>query len=155
MNKSANSNIYEVTARDTLELYGYFVEGDGGQSVLVVSGGPTPLSPRARVALNSSMERLGYGVEACAFALIALPNDAQLGANDIFTLIEGLDPLLVVASDASAGRALAQAYRAKLNLDETTRLLGRPALVFASFEAMLDSESERQRAWALMKAVAR
>lgn len=154
MNNSANNNIYEVTARDTLELYGDFVEGDGRQLALVVSGGPAPLGPQARTALNSSMDRLGYG-STCAFATITLPDGAQLGAHDLFTLIEGLDPLLVVSADRSAGNALAQAYRTSLDIDTTTRVLGRTTLSFASFEGMLSSEAERQRAWALMKRVAR
>ena len=38
MNNSANSNIFEVTAHDTLELYGDFVEGLGSELVLVLCG---------------------------------------------------------------------------------------------------------------------
>lgn len=155
MNKSANSNIYEVTALDTLELYGDFVEGDGRQFVVVVSSGPQALKPQARTALTNSMEKLGYGANACCFVLATLPDGAQLGARDMHTLIEGLDPLLVISADAGAGRALAQAYSTQPCTDKATRLFGRSYLSFASFEGMLDSEATRQKAWALMKAVAR
>ena len=155
MNFSANSNIFEATANDTLELYGDFVEGDGRKLVLVVSGGPKGLGTKAKEALANSMEKLGYGREACAFATLTLPGGAKLGARDALTLVEGLDPLLVVAADAHAIGVLAQAYRTPLAPGEVARLLGRPCIAFASFEDMLESPAEKQQAWALMKRVSR
>lgn len=155
MNYSANSNIFEVTVRDTLELYGDFVEALGHELVVVLSSGATGLESPARKALTSSMEKLGYGVRPCAFATLELTSGGRLGARDAFTLIEGLDPLLVIAADAGAVSLLSQAYRTPVEADAVTRLLGRPCLAFSSFERMLATEDERQRAWALMKKVAR
>ena len=155
MNYSVNSNIFEVTANDTLELYGDFVEGDGRKLVLVVSSGPKGLGTRAKKAFASSMGKLGYGDDACAFATLTLPNDGRLGPRDVYTLTEGLDPLLVIAADAHASDVLAQAYRTHVVPGEVARLLGRPCIAFASFEDMLESAAEKQQAWALMKRAAR
>ena len=155
MNFSVSSNIFEVTANDTLELYGEFVEGDGHALVLVASSGPKGLGTKAKAAFASSMEKLGYGADACSFATLSLPSGGSLGAQDLFTLVEGLDPLLVVATDAHTARVLSQAYRAPVATDDATRLLGRPCLTFNSFEDMLELPAEKQRAWALMKRVAR
>jgi len=155
VNNSANSNIFEVTARDTLELYGDFVEGLGSELVLVLCGQAKGPGSQAKRALISSMEKLGYGMRPCAFATCELADGGQLGPSDAFTLVEGLDPLLVVAVDAAAARLLSQAYRVLIQPDGVFRLMGRPCLAFSSFEHMLATEDERQRAWALMKSVAR
>ena len=155
MNYSVSSNIFEVTANDTLELYGDFVEGDGRALALVASSGPKGLGTQAKAAFASSMEKLGYGAGACSFVTLSLPGGGNLGAQDLFTLVEGLDPLLVVAADAHTARMLSQAYRTPVTPNDVARLLGRPCAAFNSFEDMLDSPTEKQRAWALMKRVAR
>ncbi len=155
MNNSATSNIFEVTARDTLELYGDFVEGDGREMVAVFHSEAKGVGSQARRALVSSMEKLGYGAKPCAFIATELVEGGRLGPNDAFALVEGLDPLLIVALDSAAAQLLAQAYRTSVDLDDVTRLLGRPCLAFALFERLLESEDSRQRAWALMKTVAR
>lgn len=155
MNNSVNSNIFEVTAHDTLELYGDFVEGSGREMVLVLCGGAKGAGSQAKKALVNSMEKLGYGAKPCAFATCELPGGGYLGPHDIFTLVEGLDPLLVIAADATAARLLSQAYRTPVEHDGASRIFGRNCLAFSSFEHMLTTEDERQRAWALMKAVAR
>ncbi|MBR5260187.1 MAG: hypothetical protein IKV48_06950 [Eggerthellaceae bacterium] len=155
MNYSASCNIFEVTANDTLELYGDFVEGDGRKLVLILGSEPKGLSSHAKSALGNSMSKLGYGHDCCSFATTSTLDGGQLGPHDAFTLIEGLDPLLVIAADAHAANIISQAYRTPITLDDIARPLGRPCLAFSSFEHMLESEDGKQRAWALMKKVAR
>ena len=66
-----------------------------------------------------------------------------------------MDPLIVVAADAEAARALGAAYRQEVPLDGACRLFGRDAVAFKSFEHMLDDAQSKQAAWALLKKLPR
>lgn len=74
-----------------------------------------------------------------------------LAAVDLFELIEGLDPNVLVAADAAAAQALSTAYRAEVPPGSTARLLGRSAVTFRSFEDQLANQNRKQKAWALLK----
>ncbi len=79
------------------------------------------------------------------------PADAALGARDLLSVVEGLDPLAIVAADAEAAALLGRAYRCEIALDAATRVMGRTVVAFRRFEGMLDAPSEKQKAWALLK----
>ena len=81
--------------------------------------------------------------------------DAALDGQALFLLLEGLDPLIVVAAGAEAARALGAAYRQEVPLDGACRLFGRDAVAFKSFEHMLDDAQSKQAAWALLKKLPR
>ena len=138
MKNSAKCNMYEVGLAQTRELFGDYL--DGSPSALICAVSAQVLGEAARAALESSAAALGYGHGAVTFATLA---DAE-GALDgpaLFALVEGLDPLCVVAADAEAATALSQAYR--------------PAVAFDSFEQMLADDQAKQRAWALLKTLPR
>ena len=172
VNFSAKSNMYSV-ARDTvLDRYARHVELAGGSAdaftplFCVVS--KAPLGENAKKALASSAQALGYGAQGCFFVVIT-PNDCDsLDPKQLFSLIEGIDPLALVAADKDAVRALEQAYRVaqeaiyrgqdakelhrfQLSPNAYTRILGRDAVTFSSFEAMLAKPDLKQKAWALLK----
>ncbi len=71
-----------------------------------------PLGDVARGAILSSAAALGFGEDACTFVALA-PNDdpaetsaptSHMDGNDLFTLMEGVDPLRVVATDTAAAK---------------------------------------------------
>lgn len=150
----AKSNMYEVNAMSTLAVYGEFVQGSGNELLLVVSSHALGSAPRG--ALEASAGALGYGARRCAYALTQVCEgelDAALGASDLLSVVEGLDPLAVVAADAEAAALLGRAYRCELALDAATRVMGRTVVAFRRFEDMLSDPGEKQKAWALLKKI--
>ena len=142
------ANMYEVALDEAWELFGDHLSG--GRSALLLAVSERPLGDRARTALASAAATLGYGANACAFAALEGPEGA-LDRQALFMLVEGLDPIGLVAADAEAARLLAEAYRCPVALDGARRVFGRTCVAFASFEGMLDDDREKQRAWGLLK----
>ena len=137
--------MYEVTAEGVLAVYGSLVEGTGAQTVLALSSEPLPEA--ARRALAAAVAKLGYGDDALAFAT----SQGALGSRDLLTIVEGLDPLCLVAADATAAALLGQAYGAPVPEDDATRLMGRTVVAFDDFASLLGDANDKQRAWALLK----
>lgn len=77
--------------------------------------------------------------------------DSQLDAATLFEVVEGIDPIVLVAADSEAARALSQAYRTEIAPLARSRALGRTTVAFRSFEDMLGSPQDKQVAWALLK----
>ncbi|WP_257482895.1 hypothetical protein [Adlercreutzia mucosicola] len=142
------SNMFEVTGESVLTLYGANVTGTPLSTLLVVS--ETPVGETALEALEKSAASLDFGSAPVAF-LVAEGPDGKLGAEDVRTIVEGLDPVALVATDAFAAELLSAAYRAPLTLDAPNRLLGRTALIFEDFEALMETPETKQKAWALLK----
>ncbi|MEC4272004.1 hypothetical protein VJ923_02355 [Adlercreutzia sp. R25] len=143
-----NSNMFEVTGESVLTLYGSHVTGAPTSTLLVISG--TALNETAREALEKSAASLGFGTAPLALATMETA-EGKLGAEDVRTIVEGLDPVALVATDTSATKALSAAYRTPVTLDEANRLLGRTAVVFQDFESLMKTPADKQRAWALLK----
>ena len=124
------SNIFEVTGESVLMLYGSHLTGAPTSTLLVLSleFGAAPL---ARVVVET--------------------DEGKLGAEDVRTIVEGLDPVALVACDAFAAETLSAAYRTPVTLDADNRLLGRTAIIFQDFEGMMNTPADKQRAWALLK----
>lgn len=145
---SVNSNMFEVTGESVLMLYGSHVTGAPTSTLLVVSA--TALSETAREALEKSAASLEFG--AAPLALMTMEAaEGKLGAEDVRTIVEGLDPVALVATDASAAETLSAAYRTPVTLDEANCLLGRTAVIFQDFETLMKTPADKQRAWALLK----
>lgn len=142
--------MYEVAAQEARDLFGAFLNGHDLPLVCVASG--AALGGQARTALANSARQLGYG-DACAFITLSC-DDGQLDAGALFALIEGLDPLCLVAADSDAARLLSEAYRCPVPEGELSCPFGRPTVAFRSFEAMLGSQRDKQIAWALLKKLA-
>lgn len=147
MKNPANSNIYEANAEGVLAAFGDYVEAAPEDLLMVIAAGA--LAAPARGALSRSAEQLGFGR---AVAWVALDGgDIPLGAKELLAVVEGLDPVALVAADAEAAALLAEAYRCALAPDTHGRLAGRPVAAFASFASMLGSDDLKQQAWALLK----
>ncbi len=140
--------MFEVTGESVLMLYGTQVTGEPTSALAVVS--ETPLGDAARTALEKSAASLEFGAAPLAFITVEGPA-GTLGAEDVRTIVEGLDPVALVAADAFAAEVLSAAYRTPVTLDAENRLLGRTAVIFEDFEGLLTSDNGKQRAWALLK----
>ena len=78
----------------------------------------------------------------------------QLGAYDLMSIVEGLDPLVIVATDHRACGLLFRAYRCSgkaAAVDSALRIMGRTCIAFRDFESMMSSAEGKQKAWALLK----
>ena len=83
--------------------------------------------------------------------MVVETDEGKLGAEDVRTIVEGLDPVALVACDAFAAETLSAAYRTPVTLDADNRLMGRTAVIFQDFEGMMNTPADKQRAWALLK----
>ncbi len=139
-----NGNKYEVALDETWELFGQYMSGTRAGLCCVISS--EPLSETAAKALDSSLAALGYGHDTCTYVV---PGDLDQQA--LFVLIEGLDPICIVASDGKSAALLGQAYRLAVPSGKAARLLGRTAVSFLDFESLLQTPQDKQIAWALLK----
>ncbi|MEC4175023.1 hypothetical protein VIN30_00980 [Adlercreutzia sp. R7] len=140
--------MFEVTGESVLTLYGANVTGAPTSALLVIS--QTALSETALSALEKSAASLEFGAAPLAL-LIAESPEGSVGAEDVRTIVEGLDPVALVTADAFAAELLSAAYRVPVTLDAPNRLLGRTAVIFEDFEALMETPETKQRAWALLK----
>ena len=140
--------MYEVALDEAWELFAEHLDGARSALVCVASGSGS--SERSRAALNSAMASLGYGSGACTFAAVEGLDDQAL-----FLLVEGLDPLCLIATDSTAAAALGRAYRCEVPLGKPGRAFGRRVVAFRDFDAMLDDGQDKQIAWALLKKLPR
>ncbi|MCL2825780.1 MAG: hypothetical protein FWD72_00055 [Eggerthellaceae bacterium] len=168
--------MYERVLQGTWDVFGDYLNG-ARESLLCIVSTP-PLSDRAKSALQSSFAQLGYGAFPCTFftlqgnaaagAASAAAAPADVGASpatspssplphlsekEVFAVIEGLDPLLLVITDAAAIRTCSQAYHQEVPPDQRSRVLGREVRAFSSFDGMLDDPKGKQEAWALLKSL--
>lgn len=140
--------MFEVTGESVLTLYASNVTGSPASALMAIS--ETPLGEAATSALEKSAASLEFGSAPLALVTIDVP-DGKLGAEDVRTIVEGLDPVALVAADAFAAEVLSAAYRTPVMLDAPNRLLGRTAVIFEDFEALMDTPANKQRAWGLLK----
>lgn len=154
---SAESNTYSYAADAARAQWAAHVGGSREAAVCVLSG--AVLSDEARAALDASFERLGYGPAACTFVALTAGEGGTggeaLSAADAYTLLESLDPMVLVAADSAAAAALSQIYRADVVLEKPARLMGRDAVAFADFAGMLTDPAAKRRAWTTLKQLTR
>lgn len=140
--------MFEVTGESVLTLYGANVTGTPTSTLLVIS--QAALSETALSALEKSATSLEFGAAPLA-VLTVEGSEGSVGAEDVRTIVEGLDPVALVVADAFAAELLSAAYRIPVTLDAPNRLLGRTAVIFEDFEALMETADDKQHAWALLK----
>lgn len=152
----ATRSPYGAEATDICELFGDYLQGNANRPALVMSA--NALGEEARSALEKSLGAFGYESPACTFATLT-PATASAGvggeldAQAVFMLVEGLDPLYVIAADARSCEALAAAFRADFPTDSPARAFGRPAAGFTNLESLLQTPDGKQRAWKILKSL--
>ena len=171
------SNIYEAGAASIAELFADHLENpSGNRNGIALAVSTSRLAENARGAIEKSLAALGYGQDACMYATLApvhLPGvaaeadaagapapdaapgsasaAATLDAQALFLLVEGLDPLFVIACDNMAVRTIGAAYRADFAPDSAIRVFGRPAAAFRDLASLIETDAGKQKAWRLFK----
>lgn len=154
MKNSVKSNMYERTLEGIWEVFGEYLRGEYQALICVLSA--SALSEPATTALQNTFARLGYGKAACTFFSLSghgveSNKVANLAVEEFYTVVEGLDPLIVVVTDEETRSLCAQAYRQEIPLAQRWRILGRDVRAFASFEKKLADEQGKKEAWALLR----
>lgn len=142
----ATKSAYGAAARDIGELFADYLEGDADRPALVLSA--DALADDARAAIEKSFAAFGFSAESCSFARCG-----ELDPQAVFLLVEGLDPLYVIASDHAAIALLAKAYRADYPNDSPIRVAGRSGVAFADLHALMATPESKQKAWKLLKSL--
>lgn len=154
-----NSNMYSASADEIWGLFADYVEGNPNAGALALS--TEPLSPTARNALEKSLAAFGYGDDALAYATL-LPHEVEangsgetLDPRAEFLLIEGLDPICLIACDERAVASLETTYRTTCKRDAAQHVFGRPCVAFDNLPVLLTTDQGKQRAWSLLKTLPR
>ena len=140
------------------ELLADYIEGDadlGACVALMIS--ERSASAAVRDAFEKTLSALGLGEDSGSYVTV-FPKSLQVEGGDIpldaqmlFLLVEGLDPLCIVATDRCSSQLLAEAYRSPVFPDASARVFGRPAAVFDDLDALLQTPAGKQKAWSLFK----
>lgn len=146
-----NGNMYEGILKNTWELFGAYLHGAPEGLICVVSN--HTLETKSQSALNQALASRGYGEAPCTFISLEQPPEPTLDDQAIFLLLEGLDPLFIIAADFTSTQALNSAYRTHIATDSSCQLFGRPCVAFTSFADMLAGNKTKQKAWSLLKSL--
>ncbi|MCH4185068.1 MAG: hypothetical protein LKF61_06255 [Eggerthellaceae bacterium] len=155
-NKQSTSNPYANSRKQTLQAFSSHIDGSSESLFAVVSS--THLNIAARDALKKTCAALGYG-RAIVYVTLDLPSsltksdEKPIDRMRLMELIEGLDPVCLVATDTEAARRCGDAYHAPYETMMQTHLFGRPACSFDKFEALLGSDEKRQSAWRCLRSL--
>ncbi|MEG2260925.1 MAG: hypothetical protein RSB68_04460, partial [Raoultibacter sp.] len=164
--------MYEVGLEQAWESFAAHLSGAREGLICVVSN--HPLDAPARTALESSFAALGWGAQAGVFLTLhaqgvqeaASAEEVPAGESGVgegavveggaggttldestlFEAIEGIDPLLLVATDKQATEALGHAYHQEIPCDKHSRLFGRTTCAFTSFSTLLSEKETKQKA---------
>ena len=174
MTDSSNSNIYTYQADAAWARHAEHLAG-ARQGLVAVVGTRMP-SEAVQNALEASFQRLGYGADPCTWMALEGVSGAAVGVRgdeiagetvaagtpaaalttaELYGLLEALDPLVLVATDAAAGRALGAVYRAEFKAMAHCRALGRSVVVLPRPDELLASREGKQRLWTLLKQLGR
>ena len=139
---------YERIRHTHVSPFSQYLEGSEDALFCIVIS--SPLSAAGKNALLATAKQLGYHEKQLAF--IVLSKDEQtLSPQDLFTIIEALDPQCVVCTDHEAVRVASAGYNTPLALETREYLLGRNCCCFEAFEDMLTNNELKQKAWACLK----
>jgi hypothetical protein len=144
---NVQDNIYAHARNQVVSTYNNRVSCDDSGLALVIY--TDPLSDAARNALEKSFAAIGFDADAQAFACVK-----DLAAERVFDIVEGIDPLVLVASDTDSAQRYAQAVRADFPLMRKVRVFGREARAFHQLNAMMDDDADKQAVWHLLKSLA-
>ena len=121
----------------------------GNRSGIILAVFTEEPSDAAKNALEKSFAAIGFGAGAVTYAQLS-----GLNSDETFSLVEGIDPLALVACDESAATLCSQAVRQAFPLMQPVRLFGREARAFRRINAMFETEADRQALWHLLKTMA-
>ena len=105
-------------------------------------------------AARKALSALGWSAEP--FAVCTRPGDMTLAAASLVSLIEAVDPDLIVAVDRIASIDVATALGIEqLEFGTVLRVAGRSVLAIDGLEASLSDEDRKRRVWSQLKGIQR
>lgn len=148
LNSSAAALGYGDNACAFVTLGGEANAGDAGASMNDMAS----MASGANAATSTSASASGGLTETSdASTGVSGASLDPLDAQALFLLLEGLDPLCLIAADVAAAQVLEKTYRTQVPLGKSCRVFGRTCVGFRSFAAMLEDAQDKQVAWALLK----
>lgn len=166
----SRNNMYGIPRAAVWQRFSLYLDGEPEGLIVVVS--EASLDDASRAALQKSFAALGYGHSACTFlSLIAREDEDAVAKREddhfvpskrplekieditLFEAIEGLDPRILVATDADAAQACAKAYHHPFPLNESRRFFGRDARAFFSFTDLLADPEKKRSAWGQLRSL--
>ena len=145
-------NIYAYTRETTTKRFAAHIEGPTSAFFLVVA--EKGLGKASQEALDKSARALGWN-EGATFAWIQDDEGNTLSQADLFEVVEGLDPLCVVLVSKPVRELAMASFRCDIPALGRFRLFGREACAFDNLESLLASDTGKQTAWALLRALPR
>lgn len=142
-----SGNIYAQARRSVVAKHEGRLTGNPEGLVLIVF--TETLEDAAQNALVKSFDAIGLSAQSCLYAQVE-----GLSPQELFELLEGIDPLALIACDEQAALVCAQAARQPFPLMRKVRLFGREARAFTRLNGMFALESDRQTVWRLLKSLA-
>ena len=139
----------------------------GAENGLICIVSSLPLGSDATNALTKSFEALGYGPDPCTFLTLQSRTSSHVGmegepgqapkdsltAKDLFSVVEALDPVIVVSCDQQATNLLSTAYRQALPPFGSAKIFGRFGCFLPGISTMLATDKGKQQVWAHLKAL--
>ena len=179
VNIMRESNMYSTPTAEIWDVFADYVVGTPNCMALVLSS-RVPEAP-VKNAIEKSLASFGYPENTWAWATLfprvgnagengsgladadadAEPTGAcidpgvKLDAQALFMLVEGIDPLCLIACDSESRDVLQDAYRAEIPLDSPARVFGRRTASFADLGALLHTDENKQKAWSILKSLPR
>ena len=143
-------SIYACTRDAIAKRFAAHFEGPRSALFLVVA--EKNIEKAAREALDKSARALGWD-EGASFVWVQNGEGGRLSQAELFEVIEGLDPLCVVLVGKDARELATASFQCDIPTLGHFRLFGREACAFDNFESLLASETGKQTAWALLRAL--
>lgn len=145
-----NSDSYSFNRLQAWNNYGALLSGCPNGYILVVS--THELTTESKIALRKSFTALGYGSDSCTYFVAT---SETMTNDELMAVVEALDPGVLIAADQLSADFLSLTYRRPFPGMTETRIFGRRALAFDSFDALMDSDSGHQKIWAALKMLPR
>ncbi len=154
MNETKN-NPYSYSRRFVLEKYADRISHSSAGLFVAVSR--SAITPASELALTKTAESLGYGSDGVTFVSLmpAAEASSQLAPQDLFELLEGLDPICIIACDVESSSACAACYRVDLPDRSRIKSLGRTICAFDDLEALVSDSARKRNAWAILRTIPR
>ena len=147
----ASTKLYGQDRANAWESQQQRLSGNANSLICVISS--TPLAPLTQQALEKSFQALGHGPNPCTYLTLQDQSSDSLGEKELFSLVEALDPIILVIADAAAIEACQKAWRSQVPPHAQFKLFGRKARAFANLDAWVADEKGKQRVWSLLKSL--
>ena len=147
-----SKHIYAQSRMQILEEFGGCISGSS--EGLFVALCTAELSSASRNALIKSDEALGYGSDGVSFVQLDANSSPTTDAQ-LWSLLEGLDPLCIVISNPNALTFFCQAYRIDIPNQAAFRVACREIRALPNLDSLMTTSQGKQLAWSSLKTLPR